>query len=104
MRGKVAIAKIEPGRAIEAGERAQRGKGFTLQAPSSQRIGSAGERVNDRIEIGRDVKAVELLVVAGVDDYAKARLAGRAHQAAQELSGPTPPASVMIGLWDWWGT
>ena len=43
------------------------------------------------VEIGRDVKSVELLVVAGVDDYAKARLAGHAHQAAQELSRPHSP-------------
>ena len=91
MRCEIAIAKVEPGPAVEAGERAQRVEAFALEAPSGLRIGGAGERVDDRVEVGRDVKSVELLVVAGVDDYAQARLAGHAHQAAQELSRPHPP-------------
>ena len=91
VRREIAIAKVEPGLAVEAGERAQRVEALALKAPSGRRIGGAGERVDDRVEVGRDVKPVELLVVAGVDDYAKARLAGHAHQAAQELSRPHSP-------------
>src|SRR5207248_4066596 len=48
-----------------------------FNSPSVDWIGQARQRVNDRIEIGRDVQAIHLEVVSGVADDED--LLGRVH-------------------------
>src|SRR5262245_7148925 len=57
MRSKVAIAELEPGLAAELLERRHEGPGLVTPAPAALAIVEAGERVHQRVEIGRDRQA-----------------------------------------------
>ena len=81
---EVAVAEVEPRGAAEPSERLHRLPRLAGQAPAPLGVDLAGERVGDRVEIGADRQAVQLDVVADVDDGGD--LVGRAdlHEAGQE--------------------
>src|SRR5262249_40649555 len=68
VRRQVAVAELEPGRLAEPAEGTEAGERLAGKPPAPLRIGAAGERVEDRVQIGRDVEPEELLVVPGVAD------------------------------------
>ena len=65
---EVAIAELEPGGLAQASQRAEAGEGLAGQTPATVGIRSARERVEDGVEIGRDVEPEELLVVPRIAD------------------------------------
>ena len=71
VRAQVAIAEAEPGGRAIALEHRRRVPGLVAHAPASVVVGQPGERVHDRVEVRRDMQAVELEVVAGIDDDAQ---------------------------------
>ena len=99
--GEVAVAEVEPRRRRARAGRADRGVApetlhrlprLAGQAPAPLGVDRPGQRVGDRVEVGRDRQAVEHGVVAGVDDR---RDVGRRHdveQPTQEAGGADPAA------------
>src|SRR5262249_58372191 len=65
---QVAVAELEPGRLAEPAEGTEAGERLASEPPAPLRIGAAGERVEDGVQIGRHVEPEELLVVPGVAD------------------------------------
>ena len=68
MNGKVAIAKAEPVLAAERGERLHERPRLVAPAPSELRVVEAGERVHQRVGVGRDMQAEMLEIVADIGD------------------------------------
>src|SRR5579863_2631440 len=87
----IAIAQIEPGLAEEAAERIEGMETLVREAPTVGAIHDAAERVDDRVNVGRDVQSVKLLVVSRVDDDVQQPRVEAADQPADKLSGPHPP-------------
>src|SRR5712691_10587972 len=54
------------------------------QTPAVLRVGQAGQRVGDRIQVGRDVEAVQLSVVGRIADDPEKRRVGLAGQTVEE--------------------
>jgi hypothetical protein len=83
--GQIAVAECEEGALAERAHRVAALKGVAANAPALRFVDPPGERVRDGVEIGRDVKAPHLEVVAGVADDGE--LFGRYHrrEPAQEL-------------------
>ena len=82
MGGEIAVAELEPGLAAERRERRHEGPGLVAPAPAALRIVETGERVHQRVDVGRDRQAEMLEVVAGVGDHDE--FAGRQHAAQAE--------------------
>jgi hypothetical protein len=68
MRGQIAIAEIEPRRFAKARHPTKGVKRLVGQPPAACEVDHAGERVADRVEVGRNVEPPDLRVVARVDD------------------------------------
>ena len=68
VRGKVPVAEAEPGLVAEPAELAHDLPGLAGDAPALDRIGDAGQRVQDGVVVRADRQGVALEVVAGVDD------------------------------------
>jgi len=68
MRGKIAIAELKPGIRAEAAKGFKAAEAVAANAPAAFGIGEAGQGVHHRIEIGRDVQAVNFGIVRGVAD------------------------------------
>ena len=64
---QVAVAESEPRILAQPAQRFERGERLSDDAPARFGVGQPGQGVHYGIEIGRDVKAVERLIVAGVD-------------------------------------
>ena len=69
-------------------ERAHEGPGLLAPAPAGLLVDHAGQRVEHRVDIGRDVQAQVLEVVAGVDDDGQALAQSRASPTTS-LAPPT---------------
>ncbi|MCH8926776.1 MAG: hydantoinase/oxoprolinase family protein [Proteobacteria bacterium] len=67
--GQVLVAQVEPRVGSISLETLDRRERVSGEAPAGLLVGEARQRVHDRIEVRRDVKSVELLVVARVDDH-----------------------------------
>src|ERR1700686_5181527 len=91
MRCEVAVAEVEPGFAVEPAQRVERVEALALETPSVGAIDDAGERVNHRVDIGRNVEPVEMLVIAGIDDDAQPARIDPLDQSAEKLSRPHSP-------------
>src|SRR5207249_4740016 len=77
----------EPGRESEPAQGRQAGEAVAREPPPATLRCEAGERVDDGIEVRRDVEPEELLVVAGVaDDREPPRV--NAPDEAREEPGP----------------
>ena len=64
----VAVAEDEPVRAAEPADDAEGLAGVAVDAPALLGVHDAGQRVEARVEVGRDVQAEQLDVVADVAD------------------------------------
>ena len=67
VQGEVRIAQPKPGLAAEPLQRLHEPPGLVLAAPSGDRVGDFGQRVRERVHVGRDVQTPVFEVVAGVD-------------------------------------
>ncbi len=65
---EVAVAELEPRVGPEAARLPERVPGLVLATPAALLVQAAGERVEDRVEVRRDVEAEDLDVVADVAD------------------------------------
>src|SRR5262249_57289253 len=63
---EVEVAEPEPALAAELGDGLERLPGLARAAPALRLVEAAGERVEDRVEVGRDVEPEHLEVVADV--------------------------------------
>ena len=88
---EVAVAKIEPGLAVEPAERVERVEAFAFEAPAMLAIDDTGECIDDGVNVGRDVETIKVLVVAGIDDDGHLARIDALDQAAEELSRTHPP-------------
>src|SRR5437879_7357474 len=87
MRREVAVPEPEPARESDPAQRGQAGEAVAREAPPATPRRDAGERVDDGVEVRRDVEPEELLVVAGVaDDREPPRVS--ASDEAREEPGP----------------
>src|SRR5260221_5236802 len=66
MGGEVAVAEPEPDLAAQSFERCHKGPGLASPAPTQLGVVLTRERVEQRVEIGRDREAEMLEIVAGV--------------------------------------
>src|SRR6185437_9094761 len=69
MEPEVAVSELEPGLAPELLDRVARVPRLVCTPPAALLVAQAGERVEQRVEVGRDVEAVHLQVVADVRDH-----------------------------------
>src|SRR5262249_49212777 len=66
----VAVAEPEPGLTPEVGDGCERVPALLGPSPAALLVGDAGERVEDAVEVGRDVETEHLDVVTYVAYYA----------------------------------
>src|SRR5579883_812144 len=95
---EVAVAEPEPGLSAECLDRPHEGPGLAAAAPAGLGILEARKGVHDGVEVGRDMQAQMLEIVAGVDaEHEPVRRAraikpecelGAAHAAADREDGP----------------
>ena len=85
VRGKVAVAEIEPCFVAVRAEALQEVKCVAAEAPAGLRIDDPGERVRHYVEIGRDAQAVQEDVVSGVRDDRQKVWVHDLMQAEEEL-------------------
>ncbi len=71
--GHVPVAQREPRLSPVAAKHLRAGPGLVAHAPAGLVVGKTGQRVHDRVQVRRDREAVELEVVAGVDDRPRVR-------------------------------
>src|SRR5882762_5748424 len=91
MCGEITVAEIEPTLAVEPAECVEGVEGLAFEAPSVLAIDHAGERVDHRVNVRRNVKPVEMLIVAGVDDDGHLARIDAPDQPAEELSRTHSP-------------
>ena len=81
---EVAVAEPEPRLAAERRGALERVPRLVRTAPAALLVGQAGERVEDRVEVGRDVEAEHLDVVADVADDRELARVDHLDEPAQE--------------------
>jgi hypothetical protein len=84
MHRKVAVAKLKPGLAAEFAQRAHELPGFLRSTPAALWVGQTAERIEYRVEIGRDLETEVLEVIAGIYDDGQFRTE-HAEEAQREL-------------------
>jgi hypothetical protein len=84
MRREIAVAEAEPGLAAQCFERRHEGPGLAAPAPPSSGLSWPEQRVEQRIEVGRDLETEMLEIVAGIGDY------GSAYRAAERGTARAP--------------
>ena len=84
MEPEITVAEREPVLAAERADRLERLPGLAAPPPAALLVREAGERVEDRVEIRRDVEAEHLDVVADVADHARRSRACDIDHAADE--------------------
>ena len=85
MHGEVAVAEPEPGLAAELLERRHERPGLVAAAPAGLRIVETGQRIGQGVEVGSDMQAEMLEIIAGIGHHRET--AGRQHarQAERQL-------------------
>ncbi len=73
---QVAIAELEPGGCPEPREHRGARPGLIRDPPACLLVGEAGERVQQRVQVGRDGQPVELQVIARVPDDGEVQACG----------------------------
>ena len=68
MDGEVLVTEEEPGLTAKGAKSLQEGAALTCPPPASLRVREPGEGVGERVEIGADLEAEMLEVVAGIGD------------------------------------
>ena len=84
MEADVAVSQREPDLRRRAARPAERVRRLVADAPAALLVEEPGQRVEDGVEVGRDVQAEELDVVADVDDRRHLLGAGRACERVHE--------------------
>ena len=84
MEADVAVAEREPGLAAEPPASLERVRRLVADAPAALLVEEPGERVEDGVEVGGDVQAEDLDVVADVDDRRHLLRPGRAGEGVHE--------------------
>ena len=79
MHREVAVAQAEPVGAAHRGDGRHERPGLVAPAPALLGVVEAGQHVGQRVDVGRDLQAEMLEIVAGVGDDQK--LVGRQHAA-----------------------
>ena len=82
---QVAVAEAEPGLAAQGLEHRHEGPGLVGPAPSGLGVVAARQRIEHGVEVGRDMQAQMLEVVAGVDHDAEPPRPQVAVQAERQL-------------------
>ena len=113
MEAEIPVAEHEPALAAEPLRLLERRPGLARAAPTALLVGEAGERVEDAVEVGRDMDAEHLDVVADVPDHrharrdrspgrARAGIARRPHRprAPRSASCPDPTGENVPGTMD----
>ena len=90
VRCQVQVAKLEPRLTTQPLERRHAPEGVAAIPPATRVVDHAGERVQHRVDVGRDAQAVQRDVVAGVDDRRQPRLGRRGAQPAREARAAYP--------------
>ena len=92
--GEIAVAEVEPDIRPERPQGVHHRKAVVAQAPAAL-VDLVGQPEGDQVGVGRDVRAVDLDVVAGVGDHHQA-LGARPRRAIPRASfaPPVPPAST----------
>jgi hypothetical protein len=85
--GEVAVAEREPRLVAEAGELLRDREALVGAAPLLGRVDDLAEPVGDRVEVRADPQAVQLEVVADVDDRDDVLGRGDGGEPAQEARG-----------------
>ena len=91
MRRQIGVADAEPRLLAVGRHHRQSVPGLVGQAPTGGRVGPAGQRVHERIEVRADVQAPELEVVSRVADHGKGIGRQGAVQALGQLRPPDSP-------------
>ncbi len=73
MHGEIAITQPEPGFATEIAKRRHEVPGFISTTPAALDIAEATQRVDDRVDIRRNMQTEVLEVVACIDDNGQVR-------------------------------
>src|SRR5262249_15179537 len=84
MERKVSVADREPVLSAECTDGFERIPGLVAAPPPALRVGEARERVENRVEVGRDVEAEHLDVVADVADHRRRLCPNDVHDAKDE--------------------
>ena len=87
---EVPVAELEPGLRAEAGRRLARVPALAGPAPAALLVEHAGEGVEDRVEVRRDMQADDLEVVADVADNGHVRGVDRLGEGAGEARAAEP--------------
>ncbi len=84
MHAKVAVTELEPRLAAELGHDLHRLPGLVRATPAALLVGNSGERVEDAVEVGRDMEAEHFDVVTDVADHRHRRRLHDLDEAAQK--------------------
>src|SRR4029453_6989809 len=88
MRSEVAISEVEPLRSVIGAHRVEALKRVRSNAPTGRLIDEAAQRVSDCLQIGRDMQAEELYVIACIDDDREMLRVDRCAQSFEEFRRP----------------
>src|SRR4051794_32460161 len=88
MRREIAVAEPEPGLAAERFEGRHECPGLAVPPPAEFRIRLPRQRIEQRVEIGRDRQAEMLEIIAGIGDNGQHIRQQDAVQAERELGAP----------------
>ena len=89
--GEVAVAEVEPAVVAEAAQGVRHGEGVAREPPAGFGVDHAREGVDDDVDVGGNVQAEHLHVVAHVGDDGHGGGIGDAHEALQEAGGADAP-------------
>src|SRR5438093_737523 len=88
VKAEVAVTEPEPLVAAQLRHRLERTPALVRAPPAALLVGAAGERVEDAVQIGRDVQAEHLDVVRHVAYDGNVAWIDDSHHAAQEPRAP----------------
>ena len=95
MRREVAVAELEPRVALVAAQRLEGVERVARDAPAAHRIRKTREGVEHGVDVGRDVEAVEHVVVGRVHDDRQLAARDQRRQSAQSRAARHRPASAV---------
>ena len=98
MDAEIEVSELEPRLAVEPCNLADRPPRLVGPPPAALVVREAGKRIEDAVEIRRDVKPEHLDVVADVPEDGDPLRVGRLDQAAQEPRAADTPESTATRL------
>jgi 2-phospho-L-lactate guanylyltransferase len=92
MEAEITVAEREPAFTADPGRQLECVVGLVADAPASLLVEQIGERVQDGVEVGRDLEAEDLEVVSDVDDRSNRVRARRSGERVDAARAPKAPA------------